>query len=147
MSEETEKSIIQCIRDFIKTCPYLPDFHKSVGVDYLGPDVQSYMIEAVPCKPIVKSYITGQSIRQYQFYFSSRESYSLDVRDNLENSMFYEHFQEWLEECTKSGNLPALAGGKVAQKITATTHGYVYDASDQQMAQYMIQCNLIYYGP
>lgn len=145
MSEE--KPIMQCIRDFIKDCPYLPEFHKSIGVDYLGPDAQSYMIEAVPCKPIVKQYVSGQSIRQYQFYFSSREPYSSDVIENLENSMFYEHFQEWLENCTRAEKLPALSGGKVAQKIMATTHGYVYDTSDQQMAQYTIQCNLIYYCP
>lgn len=145
MSEE--KSIMQSIRDFTKECPYLPEFHKSIGVDYLAPDVQSYMIEAVPCKPIVKQYVTGQSIRQYQFNFSSREPHSSDVRENLENSMFYEHFQEWLEKCTREQNLPVLSGGKVAQKIMATTHGYVYDASDQQMAQYIIQCNLMYYCP
>lgn len=147
MSEETDKSIIQCIRDFIKKCPYLPEFQKSIGVDYLAPDVQSYMIEAVPCDPILKRYITGQSIRQYRFNFGSRETYSADVLDNLANSMFYEHFQEWLEECTKSANLPDLTGGKLSRQIMATTHGYVYDASDQQKAQYMIQCNLIYYCP
>ena len=146
MSTEPEKSIIHCIRDFIKECPYLPEFHRSVGVDYLAPDIQSYMIEAVPCNPIVKTYISG-SIRQYQFNFCSRESYSVDVRDNMENSMFYEHFQEWLEKCSNSGDLPVLTGGKVAQKIAATTHGYVYDASDQQMAQYMIQCSLTYFCP
>lgn len=142
-----EKSIMQAIREFVKGCPYLPDFRRSIGVDYLAESVQSYMIEAVPCNPIIKRYVSGQSIRQYQFNFCSRETYSVDVCDNLTNSMFYEHFQEWLDRCTLVGNLPELAGGKVAQKIMATTHGYVYDASDQQKAQYTIQCNLIYYCP
>ena len=51
MSEEQqEKSIIECIRDFIKKCPHLPDYYKSIGVDYLDSGVASYMIEAVPCK-------------------------------------------------------------------------------------------------
>jgi len=146
MSETTDKSIIQCIREFIKGCPYLPEFKKSIGVDYLSPAVQSYMIEAVPCDPIVKRYITGQSIRQYRFYFSSREAYSADVLANMDNSMFYEHFQDWLESCTNSECLPELTGGKVAQKIMATTHGYVYDA-EQEKAQYTIQCNFIYFCP
>lgn len=146
MSEEAEKSVIQCIREFIKKCPYLPDFKKGIGVDFLGSDVQSYMIEAVPCDPIVKRYVNGSSIRQYRFYFSSRETLTVDVLENLSHSMFYENFQNWLEECTEAGDLPELVGGKSAQKIMATTHGYVFDA-DQEKAQYTIQCNFIYFCP
>ncbi len=145
-NDAKEKSIVECIREFISKCPYLPRYNEGIGVDYLGEDTQSYMIEAVPCNPIVKEYITGQSIRQFQFCFASRETYSKNVLDNLENSAFYEHFQNWLEDCTKRNNLPELTGGKVAQKIMATTHGYVYD-SQQSKAQYMIQCNLIYFCP
>lgn len=146
MSSTEDKSVIQCIMEFIKNCPYLPDYRKSIGVDHLGPDVQSYMIEAVPCNPIVKRYVSGPTIRQFQFNFSSREPYTPDVRDSLDNSMFYEHFQNWLEECTAKKDFPILTGGKTVQKIMATTHGYVYDA-DQTKAQYMIQCNMIYYCP
>lgn len=146
MSAETEKSIIKCIRDFIKKCPYLPDFKRSIGVDYLASDVQSYMVESVPCNPIVKWYVNGSSIRQFRFNFSSRETYSIDVLDNLSNSMFYENFQNWLEACTRAEDLPDLTDGKVARQIMATTPGYVYD-TDQEKAQYMIQCNLIYYCP
>ena len=104
------------------------------------------MIEAVPCEPVVKRYITGETVRQYRFYFSSREAYSSDVLANLENSMFYEHFQDWLETCTRSGQLPEMTGGKAAQQIMATTHGYVYDA-DPEKAQYNIQCRLVYFCP
>ena len=148
MSEESEnfKSIVECIRDFVKKCPYLSEFHRGIGVDYLAEDTQSYMIEAVPCNPIVKRYVSGQSVRQFQFYFASRETYSKNVLDNLENCAFYERFQNWLEECTKNDDLPELTGGKVAREIMATTHGYVFDA-EQSKAQYMIQCNLIYFCP
>ena len=110
MSEEQqEKSIIECIRDFIKKCPHLPDYYKSIGVDYLDSGVASYMIEAVPCKPVVKWYVNGTSIRQYAFHFSSREAYSADVIENLENSMFYERFYGWKAAPTPeiSRSLPA----------------------------------------
>ena len=92
-NDAKEKSIVECIREFVSKCPYLPRYNKGIGVNYLGEDTQSYMIEAVPCNPIVKEYITGQSIRQFQFCFASRETYSKNVLDNLENSAFYEHFQ------------------------------------------------------
>ena len=70
--EQQEKSIIECIRDFIKKCPHLPDYYKSIGVDYLDSGVASYMIEAVPCKPVVKWYVNGTSIRQYAFHLYTR---------------------------------------------------------------------------
>lgn len=146
MSAEIEQSIMKSIRDFIKKCPYLPDFKRSIGVDYLAPDVQSYMVESVPCDTIVKRYINGSSIRQFRFNFSSRETYSIDVLNNLSNSMFYENFQNWLEDCSRAKDLPNLADGKVAHQIMATTSGYVFD-TEQEKAQYMIQCNMIYYNP
>lgn len=146
MSEKYEKSIVECIRDFIKTCPYLPEYHKSIGVDFLSDEIASYMIEATPSNPILKRYVSGQSIRQFTFNFSSREACTVDVLENLENSMFYEKFQDWLEASTRAGRLPELCGGKVAQNIMATTHGYVYD-TEQTKAQYIIQCNLQYFCP
>ena len=146
MSQEQDKSIVECIRDFIKKCPYLPDYANTIGVDYLDGDISSYAIEAVPCKPIIKTYVSGQTIRQFTFYFCSRECCTRDVLENLEVSMFYEKFQDWLETCTRNEDLPVLTGGKAAQQIMATTHGYVFDAN-QDKAQYTIQCNLIYYCP
>ena len=145
-TEQQEKSIIECIRDFIKKCHHLPDYYKSIGVDYLDSGVASYMIEAVPCKPVVKWYVNGTSIRQYAFHFSSREAYSADIIEQLENSRFYENFAGWLENCSNAGDLPELTGGKVARSITATTPGYLYDA-EQGTGQYVIQCNLIYFCP
>ena len=51
-----DKTIVEGIRDFIKECPYLNEFHKGISVDYLGEKTSSYSIEGIPTQPIIKRY-------------------------------------------------------------------------------------------
>lgn len=136
-------TIIQYIRDFIKICPYLDEYHQGIGVDYLREDATAYMIESVPADPIVKKYTDGGSIRQFAFNFSSREPYGSDVLENLDNIGFFEHFSEWLEIWTNSGALPVMNENQMPLSIQATTPGYMYN-NELDKAQYVIQCNFKY---
>lgn len=137
-------TVIESVRNFIQTCPYLPEFSQAVGLDYLDESLRSYMVEVVPVTPIVKRYTNGDTVRQLVFVFASRQYYGPDVIEQIENSAFYEHFAEWLSECTFSKELPQLDMGKEAKKIEATTTGYVFNA-DLGIAQYQIQCRFLYY--
>ena len=71
--------IIKALRDYISQCPYLYEFNKGINIDYLDNDSTTYSIEEVPCEPIIKQYINGDTKRQYDFIFASRESYGADV--------------------------------------------------------------------
>lgn len=135
--------IVEAIREFIKECPYLPEFYKSLNVDFLGDEAGSYMIESSPADPYVKKYINGGGIKQFPFVFSSKEIRTENVKENIANSAFYEHFKEWLEECTRAKVFPTLEGKRSPIKIFATTDGYVYD-TDNGTSQYIIQCNFHY---
>jgi hypothetical protein len=136
-------SITRSIRDFVKTCPLLPDEYDGLGVDFMAEGPVAFMIEAVPEETILKKYINGDSVRQFTFAFCSQESYGSDVWQNLENADFYEDFAAWLEHSTWDRNLPELDSGKEAESIEATTQGYVY-SEDMTVAQYRIQCRLKY---
>ena len=59
--------IIKALMEYISTCPYLYEFNKGINVDYLDNDSTTYSIEEVPCNPIVKRYINGDTKRQYDF--------------------------------------------------------------------------------
>lgn len=74
--------IIDSIRKFIRTCPYLQEFDGAVkvNVDYLGEESTAYSIEETPCEPIIKKYVDGSSIRQFEFIFCSRESYKSEAK-------------------------------------------------------------------
>lgn len=139
-------SVIESIRKFIREeCPLLQEFDEifpTVGMEKLEEDTGSYTVQIVPSEPVVKRYVNGDTIRRVSFYFASRESY--EDAENIDTSEFYESFSEWMEECTRSGNLPVLDTGKEAKKIKATTHGYLIDVSERK-AQYQIQCEFQYY--
>lgn len=138
----SERSIIESVREFIARCPYL-DEYAALLVDRLEGDVDSYSIEPIPCSPIVKRYVNGQTVRRYEFHLASTEAYTIEVLDQISNSTFYEQFADWLEQCSRSRNLPDLGDGKLATKIEALTPGYLA-TTNESTARYVIQCRLTY---
>ena len=137
-------TVIESVKDYILTCPLLKEL-KRLNIDFLPEDPDTYSIEGVPAAEIIRHYLDGGTERQFLFVFAARLFYSEEVRNNIENSGFYEKFAEWLEEQTEADNLPKLAEGKTATKIEAMSSGYLYDISgDLTNARYQIQCRLIY---
>lgn len=137
-------AIIESIKTFIATCPYISGF-KRLCVDFLPDDTETYSIEEIPAQTVLQAFLDGSSERQYVFVFAARLFYSDEVRNNIDNSGFYENFADWLEEQTEAENLPSLGTGKTATKIEAMSSGYLFDISgDLTNARYQIQCRLIY---
>ena len=136
--------IIESIQKYIQECPLLPEFSR-LCVDYLPQGTNTYSIEEVPAQAILRTNIDGSTERQFLFVFASRLFYSEELRNNIDNSGFFEDFAEWLEEQTDNDNLPELEAGKKASKIEAISSGYLFDVSgDLATARYQIQCRLTY---
>ena len=133
-------NLIDSIRTFITTCPFMQDWR--VNVDYLG-DAMEYSIDPLPCDPVIQKYVDGGSKKQLQFAFTSKEEYDQDARINIENSGFYQQLDEWLESKSFAGELPALEAGKSPVRIETMNSGYLYDV-DGENARYRIECRLIY---
>lgn len=139
--------IIEAIRNFIRTCDCLKEFEDEivkVNVDYLDEDATCYSIEEVPTEPIIKQYVNGDSIKQYQFTFASREPYGRNVIQNIANSSFYEDFAKWIGDQNKIKNLPILSGGMESQKIEVISNGYAFQ-TDEDQARYQIDLRLKYF--
>lgn len=136
------ESIINALEQYFIGCDLLRD--GSLRVDYLGERPVEYVIETLPCDPIVQRYIDGSSIRQYLFAFGSREYYSQERLQNIQNSAFYERLADWVETKSNAGDLPELQDGKEAQRLEAVSSGYLYDGS-MSNARYQIQLRLIYF--
>jgi len=137
-------NIVESIKEYIGTCPYLANINDGININYLGENTVSYMIEELPREQILKKYIDGTSLRQYCFMFVSRDVCGQDVVQNIANSKFYENFAKWLELQSELNNLPVLDSGRVAQRIEALTSGYVFE-KNLDKAQYKIECRLVYY--
>lgn len=132
--------LINIVRLYILTCPFLSDGR--VNVDYIGTDM-GYSIDPLPCDPIIQRYMDGGAKKQFQFAFSSQEEYDQDARINIENSGFFQSFEEWLEQQSFNGNLPELGEKKNPISIETLNSGYLYDMNGEN-AKYRIECRLIY---
>ena len=137
-------TIIEAVRDYILTCPLLEEFAR-INVDFLPEDVTTYSVESVPTTTIISTDIDGSTTRQFVFVFASRLIYTDELRNNIDNSGFYEDFENWLEANSDNGVFPVLAEGLTPTKIEAMSSGYLFDiAGDFSNARYQIQCRLIY---
>lgn len=135
------ESIISGISDFFMKCPFLKD--GVFRVDALGSDAIEYTIETGVFDPIVTRYINGDTLRQYQFNFSSREFYSMDRIQNIENSTFYEKLADWVEEQNFNRNFPEMPEGCYPEELQVLSPGYLFDTS-MENARYQIQLKLLY---
>ena len=113
-------------------------------MDALGSDPVEYALETGMTSPVVRTYVDGSSIRQYQFNFNSREAYSMDRILAIQNESFYEDFCNWVEEQSMIGNLPEMPEGCEAQALTVLTPGFMLDAT-MINARYQVQLQLQYF--
>ena len=60
-------NIIEAIREYISDLDCMATFE--INVNYLDGENDSFSIEEVPCNPIIKKYLDGSTLRQYQFVF------------------------------------------------------------------------------
>lgn len=135
-------SIMEGLDIFFRSCPLLKD--GVFRVDALGDAPVEYMLETGVTTPVIRSYLDGSSVRQYLFNFNSREYYTLDRVQAIQNSTFYEKFCNWVEEQSKAGILPELPQGCEAQQLEVQTPGYLFDAT-LQTARYQVQLRLQYF--
>lgn len=135
--------IIDAIREYFLDCPILDEMAR-LDIDYLDNNTTSYSIDSLPSEMIIKKYVDGTSLRQFQFVIASRENYGLDTWQQLENRGFYEKLAEWIELQSSKGLLPNLTDNKESQDIEILTSGYLFDVDDTT-ARYQIQLRLIYF--
>ena len=142
-------SIISSLYGYVKTCPFLKAYmadETRVYIDFANDEeITTYSINEVPCNPVLKTYVTGDTENQFLFMISSIESYGSDKDNNASNLAFYEDFYKWVKENNKLGILPLLESDKNATKIKCLTGGYMFEnAADATSARYIMQCQLVY---
>lgn len=134
-------NIIESIREYISDLDCMATFE--INVNYLDGENDSFSIEEVPCNPIIKKYLDGSTLRQYQFVFCGREPYGAEILQNIENSTFYEDFANEIEEKNNNDVLPTLEGME-ATSLEITSNAYTVSVTEDT-AMYQINLNLKYY--
>lgn len=134
-------SITKAIRDFMLTCPYI-EVGTNVNVDFVASNNIGYTISRTSCAPIVKQYIDGGALQQYQFTLTSKNTLGEDTDINIKNNDFYEKLEKWIQVQNELEYLPILDNG-TAQKIEITKSGSLVKKEGDK-ASYQIQLTLLY---
>ena len=112
-----------------------------LDVNALDQEAESYSVDVVPCQEVIKQYMDGSSIRQFQFAVSSRRYHDQNIAQNLASLQFFEDLTAWAE----TAPLPVMDAGKTARKIVVTSSAYPFTVSDNGTARYQTQMRLEYY--
>ena len=136
-------TIIDGVRAWLKTYEGLADGRLSV--DFLPEEAKSYSVDTVPTTEIVKRYLDGSSIRQFLFCVSSREFYSDNIAQNLDNQAFYEGLAAWLERKSKLRQVPNIGTGRTVRSIEISSTAYPFVVDEHGTARYQLQLKLTYF--
>lgn len=128
------------IRDFLRTLTVSNGTAK-INVNYLGDEPAEYVIEPIPAEKVVKTYTDGSRLCQFVFQFGSREYYSSDVTENMQNTDFYDDFSKTIESCNRAGILPDIEG---IQSIECLNLVSLQDVGTNT-AKYAIQMRITYF--
>lgn len=148
-TSKKDKAIIECIKEYMKQCPYLNELSK-INVDYLNMgdnDFEYWSLEKVEAPTILKKNVLGtKTERQCQFIIASRSFFNpLVDTQNIESLNLFEKIEEWFFQNTKKGILPILNEGETATSIEATSPGYLYGTNKENtLARYQMSCKLLY---
>lgn len=143
MNQE-DKYLIERIKEYMETCPFFVNL-EPFGVDFLSSNLNTSSIEKVPTKKIIESYVDGSSRRQFTFVLASRFNYSDEIRNNIENSGFFENFENWIDENNEDRIFPDLGSDKTVEEIELLTDGYLFNVAEgMNTARYQIQLRIIY---
>lgn len=136
-------TLIDSLRTYFRTCPQLKG--ERLNVDFLPTKARSYTLDVVPCKELIKSYLDGSALKQFDFVLASRNYKTQNAAQNVENLAFYEDFSRWVAQENRRRNLPILFTGRTARKLEVTTSGYPFYVDDAGTARYQIQMKLTYF--
>lgn len=141
--------IIESVKDYIKEFPDVQSLKDSskLNVSYLPKESINFSIEEVPSENggIISKDIEGNSERQFLFVLAAMFDYEERLQTMIENSGFFEKFQEWLEDNNEKEIYPKLRDGLTPISIECLTTGYLfYVPESSKTARYQIQCRLIY---
>lgn len=149
MENKENKAIIDCVKEYLKDCPYLGELAK-INVDYLNYDSndnECWSLEQLESPLILGKNVLGtKSHRQCQFVIATKTLFNplKDIK-NIENLHLFENLAEWIYQNTKKGILPKLNDDEIATSLKVETGGFLYGTNNNNtIARYEMKCILLY---
>lgn len=132
------------VRAWLRQCPAILRA-RPFGADYLAED-GSYSLDVTPTALRYRENILGQMVlretQEQNFVFASRDPYSAEARQNLENLGVMQAVSSWIIERNNVRDFPAWEGGEVLA-IVPTLSAYPISMGSAT-ARYQIQIRVTY---
>ena len=136
--------MISAIKTWLEKCDCFDDL-KELGVDFLSSDANVASIEKSPGQKTIERKVNGDSIKQINIILRAWFPYSDEIKQNIENSEFYENVSDWIEEQVETNDLPVFKNNKVCTNVEVTTSDYLISVSDNmRKACYQMQFRVEY---
>ena len=134
--------MIEEIRDYIALCPFIGELER-ILVNYLSDEVKTYSInEEVSYKPILHKFLNGYKECEFRFNLDCKFYWNEDIKNNIDNSNFFENFAKWLEQQDNNENYPKIKDVDISF-IGTDTNGYIH-MTESNEAIYRIKCVMRY---
>ena len=131
-------NMLEAVRLWLKSSPILKN--DRIGIDYLSNEADSWAVAMSPTQPVVKKYINGAYVGQFEFIIASRQQFGDNLNNNAQNIEVCEKLAEWL---ISAPTLPDFGEEKDTQKCEIVSSGYISSAN-AQTARYEIRAKIIY---
>ncbi|MBR2553156.1 MAG: hypothetical protein IKF05_09240, partial [Erysipelotrichaceae bacterium] len=119
-------TIVESLTEYFKTYPDLET--KTIFVNFLKENGQSFSIEPTAVRPVMQHFIDGTYEKQFAFSLVGRFDYSQELVMNIRNSEFFEELEEWVISNNENDVLPDLDGYN-AISLEITSNGYLLGVS------------------
>lgn len=113
-----------------------------INADWLGIEANNYSIDKIPTDSTVENWIIPFSKKKDIYSLRSREHYSSDVINNLQNIGFFEKLEKKINSNNSKGIRPDIKG---IEKIECLTAGAFNSADPSgKTAEFSIQIQITY---
>lgn len=140
MNEELRiKKIIDYITTLIEE---LNSDYLQVNADWLGIEASNYSVDKVPVDSNMEKWIIPCFVKRDVYTLRTRENYSSDVINNLQNIGFFEKLERKINSNNSKGIRPKISG---IESITCLTAGALNSVDPSlKTAEFSIQVQITY---
>lgn len=125
--------LVDVIKDITKN-------KEKINANNLSKDIDSYSLDKIPTDIEIEKWVNGTEIHRDIFSFRSRQRYSLDEIENLENIGFFEIFEKKIFDNNKEHKLPKIDG---IESIACLNCGSMNNATNNT-CEFDIQIQITY---
>ena len=133
------QKIIDYVTDLIKE---LNSDYLQVNADWLGIEASNYSVDKVPVDSNMEKWIIPCFVKRDVYTLRTRENYSSDVINNLQNIGFFEKLERKINSNNSKGIRPKISGIESIECLTAGALNSV-DPS-LKTAEFSIQIQISY---